>query len=227
MKILALTAGMGTFLFLTACKTQRTVLAGPTVTGIDAQGLKDPKAQSTGFQDNSGRGTDPSGYQQNANGGLNAMSEKMFGGKLDSQTQKEFDANKNFLTREYGGGKKFDTKTWQGEPKSKTWTDQLFDTGDNSREGELAYGEAGREAAVKDSPYAGQTARTSDFAGAGKTARTGNYRPAERALEAGRDEPKLTSARPDRMSAREKAIHDRIANSNASASEINKFLGKP
>jgi hypothetical protein len=226
MKIPALTAGMGAFLFLTACKTQRTVLAGPTVTGVDAQGLKDPKAQSTGFQDNSGRGTDPNGYQQNANGGLNALSDKMFGGKLESQSQKEFDASKNYLTREYGGGKKFDTKNWQGEPKSKTWTDQLFDTGDN-HEGELAFKDAGREAAVKDSPDAGKTARTGDFAGGSKTARTGNYRAAERALEAGRDDPKLTSARPDRMSTQEKAIHDRIANSNASASEINKFLGKP
>ncbi len=226
MKFWVLTAGMTAIMGLTSCQTQRTVLAGPTVTGVDAQGLKDPKAQSANFQDNSGRGMDPSGYQENANGGLNALSDKMFGGKLEAQSQKEFNASKSYLTREYGGGKKFDTKTWQGEPKAKTWTDQLFDTGDN-REGEMAFREAGREAAVKDSPDAAKTARTGDFAGAAKTARTGNYRAAERALEAGREAPKLTSARPDRMSASEKAIHDRIANSNASASEINKFLGKP
>jgi phage-related protein len=201
-----------------ACKTQRTVLAGPTVTGLDSQGHTSTDAHF-GNQD-------PGGYQQNANDGLNAMSEKMFGGKLQSQSEKEFAANKNFLTREFGGKKNFAAKTWQGEPKNKTWTDKLFDT-DETSEGDMAFREGERSAVIKDSPEANKIARTNEYADGTRAARTNNYRPAEKALEAGRDEPKLASARSDRPSAKEKLIRDRISNSNASASEISKFLGKP
>ena len=217
-----------------ACKTQRTVLAGPTVTGLDSPGagpIGNPRFSTD----------DPSGYMQNGQKGkklkkgepdttirgLNAMSEKMFGGKLQSQSQKEFASNKNFLTREYGGKKKnFAAKTWKSEPKSRTWTDKLFDTDDSSETGTTFY-DAGRQVMVKDSPDATRMARTGDFAGASRTARTSNYRPAERALEAGRDAPKLTSSKNDSVSPGEKSIRDRIADSNASAVEINQFLGKP
>jgi len=209
-----------------SCKTQRTVLAGPTQTGADAQGLKDSKSWSTSYQSDKSLGRDSGGYEQNSSGGLNAMSEKMFGGKLQSQSQKEFTANKNFLTREYGGKKDFAAKSWQGEPQNKTWTDKLFDTQD-SAETQTVYQEGTKQAAIKDSPEATKTARTGDYAGATKTARTSNYRPAEQALNNGRDEPKLASARSDRMSSEEKRVHDRIANSNATASDINKYLGKP
>jgi hypothetical protein len=206
-----------------ACKTQRTVLAGPTVTGLDAQG---PSSVDSRFGNQ-----DPGGYNLNGRKddkvrGLNAMSEKMFGGKLQSQSEKEFAANKNFLTREFGGKKNFAAKTWQGEPKNKTWTDKLFDT-DETSEGDMAFREGERSAVIKDSPEANKIARTNEYADGTRAARTNNYRPAEKALEAGRDEPKLASARSDRPSAKEKLIRDRISNSNASASEISKFLGKP
>ena len=215
-----LTGACCAVLFLTGCKTQRTVLAGPTVTGVDSQGSSDARARFSN--------QDPSGYQQNSSGGLNAMSEKMFSGKLESQSQKEFATNKNFLTREYGGKKDFAAKAWQGGPreKNKTWTDKLFDTDERS-DGDIAFAGAGRAANIKDSPYATKMADTKDFAGADRTARTNNYRAAERALESGRDAPKLTSAKPDRMTSEEKIVRDRIASSEATASEINKFLGKP
>ena len=220
MKSIFLTGVLGAGLLLSGCKTRRTVLAGPTVTGVDAQGSSDA---STRFSNQ-----DPSGYQQNSSGGLNAMSEKMFSGKLESQSKKEFATSKSFLTREYGGKKDFAAKAWQGAPKEKnqTWTDKLFDTDERS-DGEIAYPEGGRSANIKDRPYTTGTARTKDFAGADRTARTSNYRAAERALEDGRDMPKLTSAKPDRMTSEEKVVRDKIANSEATASEINKFLGKP
>ncbi len=218
MKFLRSLCWLGLLLALPACKAQRTVLAGPTVTGLEAQG---PRSAQSHFGND-----DPSGYQKNANGGLNAMSEQMFGGKLQSQSQKEFAASKNFLTREYGGKKEYAAKSWRGEPKNKIWTDKLFDTQDTA-ESQSAYHDGTREAAIRDSPDASKTARTGDYAGGNRTARTGNYRPAEKALSNGRDKPKLTSARADRMSSGEKEIHDRIANSNASASDINKYLGKP
>lgn len=205
-------------LLLSGCKTQRTVLAGPTVTGVDAQG---PSDASTRFSNQ-----DPSGYQQNSSGGLNAMSEKMFSGKLESQSKKEFATNKNFLTREYGGRKDFAAKAWQGAPANRTWTDKLFDT-EERPDVETAFRDADRTANIKESPYTTKPADTKDFAGATRTARTNNYRAAERALESGRDAPKLTSAKPDRMTSEEKVARDRIANSEATASEINKFLGKP
>ena len=219
-KSLLLSGAYCAALLLSGCKTQRTVLAGPTVTGVDAQGSSDA---STRFSNQ-----DPSGYQQNSSGGLNAMSEKMFSGKLESQSKKEFATNKSFLTREYGGKKDFAAKIWRGAPqdKSKTWTDKLFDTDERS-DGDVSYSEAGRSASIKDSPYATKMADTGDFAGADRTARTGNYRAAEKALEQGRDKPKLSNARPDRMTGEEKAVRDRIAKSEATASEINKFLGKP
>ena len=227
-KYLLLSGASCAALLLSGCKTQRTVLAGPTVTGVDSKALSDPEKQSTGFQSNSGLGRDRGGYEQNSSGGLNAMSEKMFSGKLDTQSKKEFATNKSFLTREYGGKKDFAAKIWRGAPqdKSKTWTDKLFDTDERS-DGDVSYSEAGRSASIKDSPYATKMADTRDFAGADRTARTGNYRAAEKALEQGRDKPKLSNARPDRMTGEEKAVRDRIAKSEATASEINKFLGKP
>ena len=205
---------------VTSCKTQRTVLAGPTVTGLDAQGPSDAKSRFSN--------QDPSGYQQNSSGGLNAMSEKMFSGKLESQSKKEFATNKSFLTREFGGKKDFAAKAWQGAPKdkSKAWTDKLFDT-DERPDGDITFRDAGRAANIKDSPYSTKMADTKDFSGADRTARTNNYRAAERALENGRDAPKLTSAKPDRMTSEEKIVRDRIATSQATSSEINKFLGKP
>jgi len=218
MKLPVLTSLLCAAWLVTGCQTERTVLAGPTVTGLDAQGQRDASSRFSN--------QDPSGYQQNSSGGLNAMSEKMFGGKLDSQTQKEFNANKNFLTREYGGKKDFAAKAWQGAPKDKSWTDKLFNTEERS-ESDITFREAGRAANIKDSPDATKMANTREFNGSDRTARTNNYRPAERALEDGRDAPKLSSARPDRMNSDEKVIRDRIANSEATASEINKFLGKP
>lgn len=218
MKSPVLRAALCAAMLLTSCKTQRTVLAGPTVTGVDAQG---PSDASSRFSNQ-----DPSGYQQNSSGGLNAMSEKMFSGKLDTQSKKEFASHKSFLTREYGGKKDFAAKAWQGAPKDKAWTDKLFETGERS-DGDITFSEAGRSAKVKESPYATKMADTKDFSGSDRTARTGNYRPAEKALEQGRDKPKLSNAKPDRMNSDEKAVRDRIANSEATASEINKFLGKP
>ena len=209
---------MGTVVGLTGCRTERTILAGPTVTGLEAQGQSNAETRF-GNQD-------PSGYQQNSSGGLNAMSEKMFSGKLESQSKKEFATNRNFLTREFGGKKDFSTKSYGGAPKDRRWTDKLFETDERS-EGDVLFSEGGREAAVKESLEGTKTVRTRDFSGGERAARTGNYRPAERALEDGRDAPKLTSAKPDRMTSEEKIVRDRIASSEATASEINKFLGKP
>ncbi len=218
MKTTQILCAVGLLGALPACKSQRTVLAGPTVTGMEAEGSAD----------NSGRlsNQDPFGYQQNASKGLNAMSAKMFGGKLQSQSEKEFAANKNYLTREFGGQKKFAAKSYQTNPQQRTWTDKLFDTDDNAA-GTASFAGANRQAAIKDSPDAAKMAPTRAFADGQRTAATNNYRPAERALEKGRDKPKLTSATPERMTSQEKAVRDRIATSQATASEINKFLGKP
>lgn len=218
MDILRLTGCLSLLLATCACKTQRSVLAGPTVTGLESKGSDDASGRFSN--------QDPFGYMQNESEGVNALSGRMFGGKLETQSQKEFAASKKFLTREYGGQKDIAAKTWRGKPESRSWTDKLFDTDDTS-DTASTFRDGGREAPVKDSTDAAKVARTSDFAGAGRAARTSNYRPAEKALEPGRDEPKLSSARPDRMNNKEKAVHDRIANSNATASEINKFLGKP
>lgn len=209
---------LGILLALPACQTQRTVLAGPTNTGTESQGQSDASARFST--------QDPSGYLQNSSSGENAMSGKMFGGKLDSQTQKEFNASKNFLTREYGGKKDFATKSWKDGPKDQKWTDKLFDT-DDTRDGDMAFQEAGKSAAVKENSDAGKMARTNDFADGDRMARAGNYRPAEKAQSDGRDNPKLTSAKPGNLSGKEKLVRDRIANSNATASDINKYLGKP
>ena len=217
MKLIRILCAVSLLGAVTACQTERTVLAGPTVTGLEAQGSSGESRFSN---------QDPFGYQQNKSEGLNAMSEKMFGGKLQAQSQKEFTKSKDFLTREYGGKKDFAAKSWKGDPKGRTWTDKLFDT-DDRPEGEVLYRDGGREAAVKDNADATKMANTKDFTGADRTARTSNYRPAEKALEDGRDAPRLGDARPERLSSQERAIRDRISNSNASAVDINKLLGKP
>ena len=218
MKTTQILCALGLLGALPACKSQRTVLAGPTVTGLDAQGSSD----------NSGRlsNQDPFGYQQNASQGLNAMSAKMFGGKLQSQSEKEFAANKSYLTRAFGDSKNFAAKSYQTGPQNRTWTDKLFDTDDNTA-ASATFADASRQAPIKDSPDAAKVARTQAYAPGERAAITNNYRPAERALEKGRDRPKLASATPERMSNQEKAVRDRIATSQATASEINKFLGKP
>lgn len=220
-----------------ACKTQRTVLAGPVITSLD---VKD-KTANGGASGGAGFGSrfdsaDPFGYNQNASntdgkGGLNAMSEKMFGGKLEAQSKKEFTSTKNFLTREYGGEKDFKTKNWKDAKKNdpSNWTDQLFATGED-KEGTKSFRESGKEAATKENSAASKVASTKEFADAAKKAGSGDkdYFPAQKALSDGRDKPKLANARSDdeATSQESASILQRIKNSQATAADINKFLGK-
>lgn len=224
-----------------ACKTQRTVLSGPVVTSLD---VKD-KATDGGASGGSGFGArfesaDPFGYNQNASnigkdgkvggGGLNAMSEKMFGGKLEAQSKKEYTSTKNFLTREYGGEKDYKTKNWKGGNKENpsTWTDQLFATGED-KEGTKSFRDSGKEAATRENSSASKIASTKEFADAGKKASSDkDYFPAQKALNDGRDKPKLANAKSDdeASSSENATILQRIKNSQATATDINKFLGK-
>lgn len=233
---LSLTLGLCSLFGLSACKTQRTVLAGPVVTSLD---IKDSSNQKIGQADSGGAGfgsrfdsPDPFGYNQNASnkdgqGGLNAMSEKMFGGKLEAQSKKEYTSTKNFLTREYGGGKDFKAKDWKSgkEGKSSQWTDQLFAT-DENKEGAMTFREGSKEAATKENSAASKVAGTKDFAGSGKKASTKDYYPAEKALSQGRDNPKLANASGGEAVKDSESILQRIKNSQATSSDIIKMLNK-
>ncbi|MES2707518.1 MAG: hypothetical protein V4726_13050 [Verrucomicrobiota bacterium] len=237
---LCLVLGTCSLFSLSACKSQRTVLAGPVKTSLDVQ----DKTGDGGASGGSGFGSrfnsvDPFGYNENASntdgkggrgkGGLNAMSEKMFGGKLQAQSKKEYTATKNFLTREYGKEKEYKAKDWKGGKKDNpsNWTDQLFATGEN-KDGGMTFHEGSKEAATKENSAASKVAGTKEFAGADKQASgTKNYFPAEKARSGGRDEPKLANAQAGDHSSENDSILQRIKNSQATASDINKYLGKP
>ncbi|MDB6135095.1 MAG: hypothetical protein JWM59_3338 [Verrucomicrobiales bacterium] len=215
---------------LSACKTQRTVLAGPTVTSLD---IKETGSKGSGGFDARFNSADPFGYNQNASnkdgkGGLNAMSEKMFGGQLESQSKKEYTATKDFLTREYGGKKSYKTSDWKdrGKNSPNKWNDQLFATQEN-KDGNMAFREGSKEAGTKTFRDAGKNAATKDFNEAGKNAPVNDYYPAEKALSDGRDKPKLANAQSGDPASQDQTILQRIKNSQATASEINKYLGKP
>lgn len=219
-----------------ACQSQRTVLAGPVVTSLD---IKDTKTQAVGHVDGQGgagfgarfNSADPYGYNQNSSntdgqGGLNAMSEKMFGGKLQDQTQKQFTSTKNYITREYGGKKNLEEKSFQTglrDEKSK-WTDQLFATKEKN-ETSNTFRDGSKEAATKENSAGSKVAGTKEFAGGSKTARTGDYYPASKALSDGRDAAPLSNVSGD-TSQQDENIKARIKNSQASSAEINKYLGK-
>lgn len=219
-----------------SCQSQRTVLAGPVVTSLD---IKDTKTQAVGQVDDQGgagfgsrfNSADPYGYNQNKSntdgqGGLNAMSEKMFGGKLQDQTQKQFTATKNFITREYGGKKNLEEKSYKTgiRDEKARWTDQLFATKEKNETGNT-FRDGSKEAFTKENSAGSKMAGTKEFAGGSKTARTGDYYPASKALSDGRDTAPLSNVGGD--TSQDENIRTRIKNSQASSAEINQYLGKP
>ena len=122
---------------LTACKTTRTVVAGPKTTSLDINDY-DPQTESksaeigrqaaakgmVGSQFGGGKGwsdrfgtVNPYGYE------YNAMNEKVYGGRTNTQDMKSFMQTKDFLAKRY-------TRTGELEQKGQ---------GLDAQHGERAY----------------------------------------------------------------------------------------
>ena len=218
-----------------ACRTQRTVLSGPTVTGED-NNVKDtaqtPAAAGMGTAGGSGFGQrfssqDPYGYMQNANGGENVMSGKMFDGKLKEASVNELSVNRGFLTREYAGSKQFNAKNYQGaERKGPDWIDHLFET-DKSQSQDAVFSDGGKVAATKEWTNRTREVGTDEaYREGAKTARTGNFYPAEKASAGGRDKPKLANAPDQQRGVVQSLFQGRTPQNPVSVQEIRSVVGK-
>lgn len=170
---------------LPACRTQREVISGPTNTGLD-------RTPSEGLGSTRFSNQDPYGYMGNKSQGLNAMSDKMFNGKLQEAGAKQLSTSRSFLTREFAGQKRFKEKQFAGAGKRSEWEDTLFETG-SSRDETLQFRDSGRQARTFENDFGDRAARTGEFRDAGKIASTGEYYPAAKAASPDNSRPPIAS----------------------------------
>jgi hypothetical protein len=225
---------------LPACKTQRTVLAGPQK--ISAGGYNDfnPNASNeqlaaqmaaTGQSQTGGGsgfnerfGFDSGGYGSE---GLNAMSGKMFGGETKSKDMKDFSQTKDFLTKRYGGTKGYGTKEYSDSGTRSWLAGRRARTGSASEAGQ-EYSGGRRLLGERNYREAGRTITGRTSREASRTANTRAYYPAEKMLTGDRDEPKIIGEGSKKEShAVWELIKSRPRDNPASVQEIRDLLGKP
>lgn len=237
---------------LTACQTERTVLSGPTKvqsgrSDIGADSIAKDRAAgaaaaSSGAYGQMGNGGeafqerfgnfDPGGYlskdeKGNTTFGLNAMSEKAFGGNLNSRDMKSFSQSKDFLTKKYGTNRELDQKTSSSQGVNSWFGNKKANASGEAYGSDKAYSGSARSIADKTSTADGRTATTGKAREQGRTATTGNYYPAQKVLDQGGDEPKI-------IGQGDKATNDSIwrliksrpRDNPATVEEIRQLIGK-
>jgi hypothetical protein len=154
----------------------------------------------SGFYERFG-GPDPRGYQDNASGGLNYMSEKMFGQEMSEKSTKSFAQTKDFMTKRYLGTRESEPATskrgrfreWLGGKKASesesvaSGTSRKFYAADRSIADRSAWTKQDRStedgrALVGSSSVARETTRAPI---------SREFIPAANALQNGRDEPDM------------------------------------
>lgn len=226
---------------LPACQTERTVLAGPATTSLDindydpnAEANRDTIAQKAaasgmvGSQFGGGSGwsqrfgnANPYGY------GMNAMSEKMFGGDTQTRDMKSFTQTKDFLTKRYSNTRELGQK----ESTSQKLTSWL--SGKKARTDQLAsetgqtYRDAARTLDQKSSRFDGRTLDEKMSRESGRTARTKDFYPAKKVLDQGADKPKIISnADKGTADAVSKLVKSRSRDNPATVEDIRQLIGK-
>lgn len=229
---------------LPACESTRTVVAGPqniSDGSSDYNPEQEARSQEIGRQAatsgvvgqfgsggssfNKRFGTfDPHGYGKE---GLNAMNEKVYGGKTSSQDMKSFSQTKDFLAKRYTntgeiGQKESSTqglRSWLGGKKANT--DKLArETGQDSSE-------SGRVLANRANDNDGRTIRERTSREADRVATTGDFYPAKKVLDQGADAPKIIGegSRKTNESVT-RLIKSRPRDNPASVEDIRQLLGK-
>ncbi len=241
MRLLFLLLCLGT---LTACQTERTVIAGPrnmgggssdyTEQGEAVSRAAGQAAAAGGVSGQFGSGGDafnqrfgtfdPGGYGSE---GLNAMSQQMFGGDLNTQDMKSFTQTRDYLTKRYSGTRELDQKA-NSSQNTKSWFNGRKANADRTaRETGAEYSGSGRRVAEKSSSSQGRTTQTGTAREDGRTAQTKDFYPASKALTEGRDSLKMIGeGSKGEKDAVWKLIKSRPRDNPASVDEIRQLLGK-
>lgn len=238
---------------LTACQTERTVLAGPQQTSLEINdynpeqeaqsaeiGRKAAASGMVGSQFGGGSGwsqrfgnADPHGYMSKdpktgkPREGLNAMSEKMFGGDTSTRNMKSFTQTKDFLTKRYGNTKELDQKESASQRISSWLSGKKARTDKLALETDQNYRDSNRVLANKTNRNDGRTIAERLSRDDGRSAATRDFYPAKKALENGSDKPRILGDA-DRATANAvtNLIRSRPRDNPATVEDIRKFLGK-
>jgi hypothetical protein len=211
--------------FLSGCRTERTVIAGPTRTSLSGGGDGSEVDANSRFQ-----ARDPFGYESNESGGLNALSGKMFSGSTPEKDMKQFQQTRDFVTKRYSGNtaelSSADKRSFLQRLTSPLTGRKARESGSAS-EAERAWQGGTPLLGTPASRYDGQSARTRDFSEADRTAPTRNFVPAEKALEPGRSDPPMMNADPKEADRVTSLIMSRTRDDPATIDDIRAALGKP
>ncbi len=227
-------------LLLLACKTQRTVLAGPQKVSMGEYNDYNPNLSSdemaaqmaaTGQMQSHGGsgfserfGFDSGGYGKE---GLNAMSGKVFGGSTDSKQMKDFTQTRDFLTKRYGSTKDFFTKD-SSLANSRSWLANRKVSGDRAAmESGSEYTGGNRILENKANQTAGRILSNRTSREDGKSAITRDFYPAKKVLDEGGDAPKMIGEGTEKQNnAVWNLIKGRSRDNPTTVQQIRDLLGK-
>jgi hypothetical protein len=231
---------------LPACKSVRTVTAGPRVISDGSSDYSPEReaqlkaagqqAASSGIMGQFGGGSafnsrfgnrDPGGYGSD---GLNAMAEKMFGGNTKTSEMKSFAQTKDFLTKRYTNTRELHQKesftqrmsSWLGRKKALT--------GPTATEAGRGFYDGGRVLAEKTNVNDGRTltnrsAHESERMASSRA--TKDFYPAKKVIDRGADKPKIIGeGGAESKSAVQQLIKSRPRDNPATVEEIRQLLGK-
>ena len=245
---LALTA----LVALPACKTSRTVLAGPQnpdmhVNDYDAvkesvssqAGEKAAAMGMVGSQFGGGAGwgsrfgnADPYGYNRTDKDGkvtlgLNALGEKYFGGNTKTKDMKSFSQTKDFLTKRYSNTRELGQKESVTQRMSSWLGGKKANVDRIANETGQTYRDGARVLANKSNYNEGRTVPERTATEGNRAARTKDYYPAQKAVDDGRDAPRMIgNADKDTAGAVTQMVNSHSRDKRATVDEIRQLLGK-
>jgi hypothetical protein len=243
---------------LGACKSTRTVVAGPQNVEAgrsDYSPEKEEQTRAAGAaaasggvvgQFGSGGDTfnkrfgsfDPGGYIQTKQDprdpkksvtvyGLNHMSEKNFGGNLNSKDMKSFTQTRDFLTRRYAGTRELYQKGSSAQGVKSWFANRKANVDRQASESGTEFSGNSRMVATKTSSSDGRTVNTRDARESGRTVQTRDFYPAKKVLDRGGDAPKIIGEGDKETNASVwRLIKSRPRDNPATVEEIRALLGK-
>jgi hypothetical protein len=237
---------------LPACKTTRTVIAGPQnpekhVNDYDPKkeaanfeaGQKAAAMGMVGTQFGGGSGwserfgnSDPYGYNKvDSKGnnilGLNALGEKYFGGNTATKDMKSYGQTKDYLTKRYTNTKELGQKESFSQRMSSWFGGKKANTDHIARETGQDYRDGARVIANKTNYNDGHTLPEKSSREDGRAARTRDFYPAKKVLDQGADAPKMIgNADKDTAEKVSKLVKTHTRENPTTIEEIRQMLGK-
>ena len=235
-----------------ACKTTRTVIAGPqnpekrvndydpTKEAVSAQaGQKAAAMGMVGTQFGGGSGwserfgnSDPYGYNRidkkgNTILGLNALGDKFFGGNTQTKDMKSFGQTKDFLTKRYSNTRELGQKESYSQRVASWFGGKKANTDHIASETGQNYRDGARVITNKANYNDGRTVQERTSREDGRTARTKDFYPATKVLENGGDAPKMIGHADKGTSDQvTKLVKSHSRDNPATVEEIRQLLGK-